>query len=55
MYGGLTSKIVGSSNAVQGTQPGEDKVSTAEVKYSEKQGRVDLDLHLVGLAQRRQG
>jgi hypothetical protein len=40
MYGGLSSKIVGFSNAVQGTQPGEYKVSMAEVKYSEKPGEL---------------
>jgi hypothetical protein len=40
MYGGLSSKIVGCSNAVQGTQPGEYKVSMAEVKYSEKPGEL---------------
>jgi hypothetical protein len=38
-------KIAGFSNAVHGTQPGEGKVSLAEVKYS-------AFLHLVGLAQR---
>jgi hypothetical protein len=36
MYGGLSSKI----DAVQGTQPGEYKVSMAEVKYSEKPGLI---------------
>jgi hypothetical protein len=40
MYVSLSSRIVGSSNAVQGTQPGEDKVSMAEVKYSEKPGEL---------------
>jgi hypothetical protein len=38
MYGGLSRKMAGFSNAVQGTQPGEDKVSMAEVKYSEEPG-----------------
>jgi len=38
MYGGLSGKIAGFSNAVQGTQPGEGKVSMAEGKYSEKSG-----------------
>ena len=40
MYGGLSKKLRGVSNAVQGTQPGEDKVSMAEVKYSEKPGEL---------------
>jgi hypothetical protein len=40
MYGGPSKKLRGISNAVQGTQPGEDKVSMAEVKYSEKPGEL---------------
>jgi hypothetical protein len=40
MYGGLSRKIAGFSNAVQGTQPCEGKVSMAEVKYSGKPGEL---------------
>jgi hypothetical protein len=42
-------KIAGLSNTVQGTQPGEGKVSMAEVKYSGKPGEL-----ISTLAQRRQ-
>jgi hypothetical protein len=40
MYGGLSRTFAGFSNAVQGTQPGEGKVSMAEVKYNEKPGEL---------------
>jgi hypothetical protein len=40
MYGDLSRKIAAFNNAVQGTQPGEGKVSMAEVKYCEKPGEL---------------